>query len=356
MNFRKKNYQRAKIKQHHQNLIADLLGGESEAELKKSYDLFLKYEEYFSKKSYDFENFIKGKFTPDFFEALRRHNLRERILERENDARVAADKMRKMNISFERKKFFGRLIQTEQEELLRNQYHFATSHLKELHENLSNGSDVNNYWATKDVERFFVTQFHDEIECEVQKLLDIGVSVNYKSEKFSFGIGVEEFKSLIANRFDVEKLNLKIAYEQKYFLFLYDKIAVRDYFSERFRVIKRRKEERNLRALAAEKTDKQRSLASSNRTASEYESQISLIDCCPYCGGELGVFSGNNSAHYEHIHPVSKGGLSTLENTVFICSSCNSKKSNMTLNSFIIEFKLDREAIFARLSILGKDF
>ena len=209
--------------------------------------------------------------TTGLFEALRCYNLQKRILERENDALIAADKMREMNISFQRKNFFGRLIQTEQEEHLRNQYYFAKSHIKELCEKLSSATDVNSYWGTRDVERFFVVQFSKDIECEVRKLLEIGVAVNFKSEKFRFGVGVEEFKALFANRLNAENLNLKIPYEQKYSLFLYDKVKVRDYFAERFRVIKQRKEDRNLRALAAKKTEKQRSLASSNRTVKEYE-------------------------------------------------------------------------------------
>jgi len=77
---------------------------------------------------------------------------------------------------------------------------------------------------------------------------------------------------------------------------------------------------------------------------------------CPYCSGEMGTFSGINAAHFDHIYPVSKGGLGTVENTVFICSDCKTKKSDMTLNAFIIKYSLDKDAIFQYLYLLRKDF
>ncbi len=46
--------------------------------------------------------------------------------------------------------------------------------------------------------------------------------------------------------------------------------------------------------------------------------QVHILPICPYCGEALG-----DEPHADHIYPVSHGGLSTTENMVFICSTCN---------------------------------
>ncbi len=72
---------------------------------------------------------------------------------------------------------------------------------------------------------------------------------------------------------------------------------------------------------------------------------------CPYCGGPLG-----RQPHLDHIYPVRLGGLSTKENTVHVCQECNLTKGSLTLNQFIAAAGLDRSALFARLSNLGKSY
>src|SRR5258708_8362469 len=72
---------------------------------------------------------------------------------------------------------------------------------------------------------------------------------------------------------------------------------------------------------------------------------------CPYCGGPLG-----HSPHADHIHPVAKGGLSTMQNMVYICAQCNSRKSHMTLTAFAAKEGRDLTEILARLRALGKEF
>jgi 5-methylcytosine-specific restriction endonuclease McrA len=72
---------------------------------------------------------------------------------------------------------------------------------------------------------------------------------------------------------------------------------------------------------------------------------------CPYCGGPLG-----NSPHADHIHPVAKGGLSTRQNMVYICTECNTKKSHTTLTAFAAKEGRDLTEILARLRALGKEF
>ena len=56
---------------------------------------------------------------------------------------------------------------------------------------------------------------------------------------------------------------------------------------------------------------------------------------CPYCGGLLGPSSksdapGDNefeqSAHLDHMDPLSKGGEDSIRNAVYVCSKCNLAK------------------------------
>lgn len=82
----------------------------------------------------------------------------------------------------------------------------------------------------------------------------------------------------------------------------------------------------------------------------ELLNQLRNLSSCPYCNGEL--HKGN--AHQDHIHPVSKGGLSISENLVYVCSACNLKKRDKTLRVFLRDENLDLSAVFSRLDILGK--
>ena len=83
----------------------------------------------------------------------------------------------------------------------------------------------------------------------------------------------------------------------------------------------------------------------------EIKSQLNKFKVCPYCEGDLG-----DVPHADHIYPVSKGGLSTKENMVYICQSCNSSKSDKTLNVFIKSKGLDRDKVEGNLELLEKDF
>jgi 5-methylcytosine-specific restriction endonuclease McrA/adenosyl cobinamide kinase/adenosyl cobinamide phosphate guanylyltransferase len=70
---------------------------------------------------------------------------------------------------------------------------------------------------------------------------------------------------------------------------------------------------------------------------------IPIHDLCPYCNKPL---SGED-IHLDHIYPVSKGGLSIIENLVYCCSICNSKKSNKGLFQFSKDTGLDYEKIIS---------
>tara|TARA_Y200000002_G_C22613607_1_gene634967 strand:- start:116 stop:1222 length:1107 start_codon:yes stop_codon:yes gene_type:complete len=72
---------------------------------------------------------------------------------------------------------------------------------------------------------------------------------------------------------------------------------------------------------------------------------------CPYCHKSRAL----KTAQADHIHPVNKGGLSTIQNMVVVCKPCNQKKRNFTLRNFAKKNNLDFEAICLRLEKLGKD-
>lgn len=78
-------------------------------------------------------------------------------------------------------------------------------------------------------------------------------------------------------------------------------------------------------------------------------------ESCPYCGNKID-YCNKQDFHLDHIYPVSKGGMSTIKNMVYVCSSCNLKKGKYTLRYFIKKYSLDRDAIENRLEELGKDF
>jgi len=77
--------------------------------------------------------------------------------------------------------------------------------------------------------------------------------------------------------------------------------------------------------------------------------QINKFHDCHYCNRPLGL-----NPHCDHIHPVTHGGLSTLSNMVYICSSCNLKKKDLTLREYLLETGLDRDKVENKLLIMGK--
>jgi 5-methylcytosine-specific restriction endonuclease McrA len=86
------------------------------------------------------------------------------------------------------------------------------------------------------------------------------------------------------------------------------------------------------------------------QTAGEIATQIPKTLDCPYCNGPLG-----DDAHLDHIYPVSKGGLSVLENLVWCCWRCNLRKGNSGLISFAKKHGYDLDQIHERLISLGKN-
>ena len=152
------------------------------------------------------------------------------------------------------------------------------------------------------------------------------------------------------------KFDIKFNYEETYAFFTRNESFSLRVIKSKIKKLDKKDKERNLRALASEKTSKTRQVAKSQRSKVNFDEQVGVYKNCPYCQNELGKFKGKNAAHLDHIHPVSKGGMSTKQNLVYICNSCNLSKKDKTLNSFIYEEKLNMDDVFEILRKLDKDF
>lgn len=108
------------------------------------------------------------------------------------------------------------------------------------------------------------------------------------------------------------------------------------------------------RAVITAYKGKSRTLA--DQIKSELKKQISIDPHCPYCGWYMA-----DDPHCDHIYPVSKGGLSTPQNMVYVCSDCNLKKNGLMLTQFIKKYCKDRD-VLSRVEIeqnlerLGKEY
>jgi len=79
--------------------------------------------------------------------------------------------------------------------------------------------------------------------------------------------------------------------------------------------------------------------------------QLSTFNRCPYCTQKLSF----EQSHVDHIHPVSKGGLSEDDNLVLVCAPCNTSKGKKTLRAFCRDASLNYEVVVARLEQIGKE-
>ena len=107
---------------------------------------------------------------------------------------------------------------------------------------------------------------------------------------------------------------------------------------------------RELKAKVATTNGEKRSQAQKFRR--DLHKQLKLLQRCPYCGGTL----TEHNAHLDHIYPISKGGLSSLKNLVFVCGRCNINKGDRTLRSFLKAFTLTEKSAHDHLELLRKDF
>ena len=79
--------------------------------------------------------------------------------------------------------------------------------------------------------------------------------------------------------------------------------------------------------------------------------QLNTFNRCPYCTDKLTF----ERSHVDHIHPVSKGGVSEDYNLVLVCAPCNTSKGSKTLRAFCRDAELNFEVVVARLEQIGKE-
>jgi 5-methylcytosine-specific restriction endonuclease McrA len=80
--------------------------------------------------------------------------------------------------------------------------------------------------------------------------------------------------------------------------------------------------------------------------------QLNIYSKCPYCQNHIDIAT----AHADHIYPVSKGGLSVTKNMVFVCSSCNLAKGQLTLRTFLKKNEFNEKVTYEILERLSKEF
>ncbi len=121
--------------------------------------------------------------------------------------------------------------------------------------------------------------------------------------------------------------------------------------------LKRRAKNKEDRAKIAAFNNKARSAASYVRASLLKEILNKKKWECPYCHKMYDIENKNYTKllDADHIHPVHKGGLSTKQNMILVCKSCNSKKKTLTLRQFCKIRRLDYEKTCNVLEKMGKD-
>lgn len=196
----------------------------------------------------------------------------------------------------------------------------------------------------------FQTQEYKERENRIKKVQDRRMQQLTEISEFEKAEKIK-IEQVISEKYDLDGKQVngaKYWYEMRY-----RAVTAKAKISELKKLISKNiKDEKllELKASAAENHKKTRTLASPVK--SRLNEQFKTLNKCPYCCVQI----DKSNAHADHIYPVSKGGLSTPKNMVFICSSCNLSKGNKTLNQFIKENNLQRKVIEYNLDLINKDY
>lgn len=147
--------------------------------------------------------------------------------------------------------------------------------------------------------------------------------------------------------FKFKGVNCNIDFSNKDADFWDDFIAIK--ISE---IEEEKKEMLLLKAKAAGNQAETRKAATTYRRKNSLSFQLAKFQDCPYCETPL----DEKNSVLEHIYPVAHGGKSSESNLVWICSQCNSRKSDLTLSRYCKKYELDRDKIETNLDWLGKTY
>jgi 5-methylcytosine-specific restriction endonuclease McrA len=159
------------------------------------------------------------------------------------------------------------------------------------------------------------------------------------------------YRALQLYRIDVDSIQAAINFINEIYVKSQNALAAISKLEEKINLAElklgaiERFEQRHGNSLAL--ADKARERA--RRRADRLRKLVKKTSHCPYCSIEL-----DDSAQFDHIYPVSEGGLSTVKNMIWCCSACNSVKSSKGLTTFIHERGLPLSEVLARLKALGK--
>jgi 5-methylcytosine-specific restriction endonuclease McrA len=198
------------------------------------------------------------------------------------------------------------------------------------------------YWVLKQEDEREWDQYFLK-QSEYNKRIDnkFVPSAQYKESKKN----VEKAHNLIFQTKEGTTKDYKLISSKKFEIVLLKKIIVefkrlKKRASERERTAKINAFEMKNRSGAQNIKDK---LLKAIRTKSKWD--------CPYCNNSSDI----NTAEADHIHPVNKGGLTTIQNMVLICKKCNSKKTNLMLRVFCKKQGFEYNEVCDQLEKLGKD-
>ena len=304
---------------------------------KQTKQLIAEFDALFAKKWAEYCDLMK--------ESLKVHEIFSQPMKAKDDLAEEASKLfrKRFNKSYGLLSF---LRKNEIEALLREEEKIMALS-KPLHKEVQEKLDA-----------YYPTDLNKVIDsAEVQALLSqfsLEIKLQYPKQRFKTTPTSGTWAEFFDNFKTARKPEIKLTTESaKWIVEFTDEIV--SAMKAQIPLVKRKKANERLKAQASKNKESQRNLISSFRTQREYSFQLESIDACPYCERKFSSKKLGSNVQLDHIYPVSKGGQSVLENLVFICAECNSKKSDTTLAIFCSHSGLDREKVTSQLLKLGKE-
>ena len=207
-------------------------------------------------------------------------------------------------------------------------------------------------------DRSFLSQLFSsdpDLNSENKNIADLRMELK-NTNNYDERIKFEQFKIECENQINILKkyyqvlINSKLKAQKREDIKQenFDKRKIKELEREEIKLV----EKERVKALAAAHTGQTRQRAESIKNSRlDLASQKYIVPNCPYCGDSLG-----ESPHADHIYPVSKGGLSTVDNMIYVCQSCNRSKGDKTLMNFIDSSgKYQQDVVIANLKKLKKN-